>query len=129
MQMVDQFWMQINNVSNTLHQGVRTDHDQFRVPALELEKAVIDACIAWLEDESHLLDFANVDSAASSPAQVLAQALAQAQERTRHLTEPHTQYEALHHLVQRITIYPNRLEMQVADNPKLTATITVSYKR
>ena len=90
-------------VSSDLHQGQRSDKEQFRIPALELEQAVLDAVIHWMGDEARLLN----NTTEVKPAQ----ALETAQETVRQLQDGSTQYEALRKLVQHITVHQTRLEI------------------
>lgn len=95
-------------VSHELHQGQRTDQDQFRIPALELEQGVLDAVIDWVGDESRLLTTPDL----SNPERVLATA----QETIQELQNLTTQYEKLRNLVQRVTVHQNKLVIELADS-------------
>ena len=95
-------------VSHDLHQGQRTGADQFRIPAPELEQAVLDALIDGLKDEERVLSSAN----AHHPTQ----ALAVANESIRQLQDLGTRHETLHRLVQSITVRPEQLEIELVSD-------------
>lgn len=95
-------------VSSDLHQGIRTDGDQFRIPASELEQAVLDAVLQWLKDEQRVL----CNTGSHNPAQ----ALAFANETICQLQDHSTRHETLRDLVQRITVYPEQLEIALVDD-------------
>jgi site-specific DNA recombinase len=90
---------------------MRTGGDQFRIPASELEQAVLDAVLQWLKDEKRVL----CNTGSYNPAQ----ALAFANETIRQLQDHSTQHETLRDLIRRITVYPEQLDIELAGDAQV----------
>ncbi|SDH04055.1 recombinase family protein [Propionivibrio dicarboxylicus] len=92
-------------VSADLHQGRHNNADQFRIPALELERTVIDAVVDYLQDEVRIVTMAK--SRYIRPSETLAKNQLMAER----INAQTTRHETLREVVERIIVHSGKLEI------------------
>jgi site-specific DNA recombinase len=97
-------------ISHRLIQARRKNQDGWRLPAKELEGAVLNCLIRFLNNQQQLLDELHLSDQTINLQQV---ALRQANRMVRHLTNktPSQQRKLVHSIIEKVCITPGKLEL------------------